>query len=61
MAWCAGACDDEGTIFSFDNLNVTDLEFDEYAHEVLLGRVPASEVHGITRLYPSGRLNFPSR
>ena len=52
--WDLGTCDDEGTIFSFDDLNVTKVDFDGYAHEVLLGRVPANEVQGITRLYPSG-------
>ena len=59
--WGVGTCDDEGTIFSFDNLNVTDVEFDEYAHDVLLGRVPANEAQGITSFYSSGRSKLPFR
>ena len=59
--WGVGTCDDEGTIFSFDNLNVTDVGFNEYAHEVLLGRVPASEAQRITSFYSSGGSKLPFR
>ena len=55
-----GACDDEGTIFNFDNLNVTEADFDKYSHDILFGRAPANETQGITKFYPSGGLKLPS-
>ena len=53
--------DDEGTIFSFDNRNVTEADFDKYSHDFLFKGAPANETQAITQLYPSGESKLPFR
>ncbi|KAJ6508154.1 Alpha/Beta hydrolase protein [Mycena sanguinolenta] len=48
-----GMCDDEGTLFSFSNLNITThKEFLAYAHSNYLPKASSDQMEKLARLYP---------
>ncbi|KAF9568773.1 carotenoid ester lipase precursor [Agrocybe pediades] len=54
IPYITGNCDDEGTLFSLANLNVTtDAQFKTYLKNTFLPGIPDSAVDQIAKLYPS--------
>ncbi|KAF8893681.1 carotenoid ester lipase precursor [Gymnopilus junonius] len=50
----SGNCDDEGTVFSFFQLNITtDAQFRDYVSQIWLPQVPAAELAPLWSYYPS--------
>ncbi|KZP15031.1 alpha/beta-hydrolase [Athelia psychrophila] len=49
-----GNCDDEGTLFTFNQQNITtDTEFNEFVHTALFPNATNAEIDVIAKLYPS--------
>ncbi|KIJ19264.1 hypothetical protein PAXINDRAFT_8620 [Paxillus involutus ATCC 200175] len=54
VPFVTGDCDDEGTLFSLSNLNVTtDTQFEEYIKTYLFPNVPSSTIKEVMQHYPA--------
>ncbi|KZP04757.1 alpha/beta-hydrolase, partial [Athelia psychrophila] len=54
IPFVSGNCDDEGTLFTFNQQNITtDTEFNEFVHTALFPNATNAEIDVIAKLYPS--------